>query len=104
MFESRLVVSKPISVRMMSMPTSWGETGVATGALMMEHRGGNRIGTAEVYVKCGGRLQGASVRRPPKEPLQKSHMSRVSVAMASDARPQLPTEGAANSLAYSQAA
>src|SRR5258708_7808578 len=31
-----------------------------------------------------------------KEPLNKSHMSRVS-AMASDARPHLPTEGAANS-------
>src|SRR6266704_5728314 len=38
-----------------------------------------------------------------KEPLNKSHMSRVS-AMASDARPYLATEGAANSLAYSQAA
>src|SRR5207248_834583 len=38
-----------------------------------------------------------------EEPLNKPHMSRVS-AMAPDARPQLPTEGEANSLPYSQAA
>jgi hypothetical protein len=41
---------------------------------------------------------------PTKEPLQKSHMSRVSGAMAPDARPRLPTAGAANSSCYSQAA
>jgi hypothetical protein len=42
--------------------------------------------------------------RAAEEPLSESHMSRVSGAMASDARRHLPTAGAANSSFYSQAA
>src|SRR5205814_8857798 len=59
----------------------------------------------------GGAKRGANAARPfrhaarhirPRgEPLQKPDMGRVSVAMASDARPQLPTEGAANSSSVS---
>src|SRR5438876_484883 len=40
--------------------------------------------------------RGGSRFQTAKEPLNKSHMSRVSGAMVSGARPRLPTEGAAN--------